>query len=117
MSQSPPDSNLPSHQAVAAAIDAVEAEMKQVGVWEIEEPTPGALAAGGAFGTKSMAFEQWLRWIFVPRVRQILDEHGPFPPKSQVSQQAYREWRMWSEVPEMDPLLERLREFDALFNG
>ena len=96
--QSPPPPG-PSYEAVEAAIDEVEAEMKRIGLWDIVEPTPQAIANGGAFGGQTMAFEQWLRWVFVPRVRQILAEKGQFPPSSQVSDQAFREWRMWGDAP------------------
>jgi uncharacterized protein YqcC (DUF446 family) len=108
---------MPTHQQVEEKLNAVEAEMKRVGLWEIEKPTPDKFEDMGAFGTKTMAFEQWLRWVFIERVRGILDERGEFPRGSQVSQQAHREWQMWGSADEFVPLIERLREFDALFGG
>jgi uncharacterized protein YqcC (DUF446 family) len=63
-----------------------------------------------------LALEQWLQFVFVPRVRDIIATKGKFPTQSQVSQQAYREWKMWGSGEEKDQLLERLREFDALFS-
>jgi uncharacterized protein YqcC (DUF446 family) len=107
---------MPTHQAVEQKLGEIEAEMKRVGLWEIEKPAPEKFEDMDAFGTKTMAFEQWLRWVFVPRVREILDDKGEFPRGSQVSQQAFREWKVWGSADEFDPLLERLREFDALFN-
>jgi uncharacterized protein YqcC (DUF446 family) len=53
--------------------------------------------------------------VFVPRVNEIVAARGKFPSKSQVWDQAYREWRMWGDAPDVDRLLELLREFDGLF--
>ena len=106
----------PNPESVRAAIDAVEVELRRLNHWDVAAPTPEALAQAGAFGQPSLAFEQWLVHIFVPRVRSILEAGGPFPPGSQVGDQAFREWRMWGDVPDVDELIARLRAFDALFN-
>jgi len=106
---------MPTHQAVEEKLDAIESEMKRVGLWEIEKPAPEMFVDMGAFGTRTMAFEQWLRWVFIDRVRATIDEKGAFPAGSEVAQQAFREWQMWGSADEYDALLERLREFDALF--
>lgn len=106
----------PSPDTVRAAIDAVEEELRRTKIWDVAAPTAEALAQAGAFGQPSLAFEQWLVHIFVPRVRSILETGGPFPPNSQVGDQAYREWKMWGDVPDVDELITRLRTFDALFH-
>lgn len=62
-----------------------------------------------------MAFEQWLRFVFVPRVESLLTSDGPWPRESHVAARAYREWKMHGDVPEVDRLLDHLRAFDALF--
>ena len=106
----------PTVEAVAAAADAVEAELRRTKIWEIEAPTAEALAGAGAFGQPTLAFEQWLVHIFVPRVRIMIAQGGPFPPQSHVADQAFREWKMWGDVPDVEELIERLRAFDRLFN-
>ncbi len=97
------------------ALDDVVDEMKRVGLWEVATPTAEQLASMGAFGTASMAFEQWLRWVFVPRVLECLRTGGPWPTGSAVAVQATREWAMWGDEPRFARLTEYLRAFDALF--
>ncbi len=100
-------------RGIRRLIDAIEAEMRRSGMWDAPQPeTPEGV---GAFGGDSMAFEQWLRWVFVPRVRELLESGGPWPASSMVGDKAYREWRMWGDAPNVDRLIELLREFDALF--
>ena len=102
------------HQVVEEKINAVEAEMKKVGMW-MDQP-PENMEVTGAFGSGTMAFEQWLQFIFIPRVRSIIAEKGEFPNRSQVSQKAFREWKQWGNEDQYDPLIEKLQEFDGLFN-
>jgi uncharacterized protein YqcC (DUF446 family) len=65
-----------------------------------------------AFAMDTMAFSQWLQFIFVPRVKEIIAESGQFPAQSMVGAQAVREF---DTQPNAGRLVELLSEFDALF--
>jgi uncharacterized protein YqcC (DUF446 family) len=106
----------PEHGLVKSKIDEVESEMRRIGMWQGQPPAPERLVVTQAFGGDKLSFEQWLQFILIPRVREIIAEGGGFPRGSQVSDQAFREWRMWGDMPDVDRLLQLLREFDALFN-
>lgn len=101
--------------AVAAAISAIEDEMRRLRFWEIQRPTDEQIANGGAFGTESMAFVQWLRWVFVPRVHELLDSGAALPPSSSVGAQAAREWGFSPDAADTSTLERLLTEFDCLF--
>lgn len=99
---------------VEALIDAIEDEMVASGLWNVPEPPKEAFDNMGAFGMDTMAFAQWLRYVFVPTVRQRLAEGGPWPSQSMVGAQAVREF---DGFPEAAGLCGRLSEFDALFSS
>ena len=105
----------PSYDIVDQKILQIEAEMRRIGMWQAQPPPAEALVITQAFGGDKLAFEQWLQFVFIPRVRQIIAQRGQFPASSQVSQQAYREWKMWGDARNVDDLLKLLREFDAMF--
>jgi uncharacterized protein YqcC (DUF446 family) len=105
----------PAHAVVQAKIDQIKSEMQRIGMWQEQPPAAEQLEVTQAFGGDKVSFEQWLQFVFISRVREIIDEKGRFPSGSQVSTKAYREWRMFGEAPDVDQLLELLREFDALF--
>ena len=105
----------PSHQLVEVRIREIEAEMRRIGMWQEEPLTGDQLEVKAAFGADRMTFEQWLQFVFIPRVREIVEAGGTFPSGSEVAAQAYREWKMWGDRNEVDGLLALLREFDALF--
>jgi uncharacterized protein YqcC (DUF446 family) len=106
----------PDTGAVAIALDAVEAEMKAVGLWEAAQPSEAELAAAGAFGSPTMSFGQWLRWVFVPAVRAAVAGERPLPAASNVAAQAVREWGWGPDPAPTDPVIERLMAFDRLFD-
>jgi uncharacterized protein YqcC (DUF446 family) len=100
------------YEEASQKIDAIEGELKRLGRWEQTAPPPEAFEHMGAFGSHTMAFEQWLEFVLIPRVRAIITAQGSFPSSSQVSVYAIREW---DGVPDVDRLLTLLREFDDLF--
>ena len=100
---------------VAAKLDAVEAEMKRIGMWQTEPLPPDAMDFEQAFGADKLSFQQWLQFVFIPNVRDLIATKGKFPRSSQVADQAFREWDMWGGAENVDALIQHLRDFDALF--
>jgi len=103
---------LAAPQAVTAAIDRVEAELKRMGWWRNEPLPPEMYQFTQAFAMDTMPFSCWLQFILIPRVRGIIEARGEFPSTSMVAAQAVREF---DGVPEADNLLSALSDFDALF--
>lgn len=101
-------------ERAAVAADAIEQEMRRAGMWHSDPPSDEAYNFTMAFAMDTMAFGQWLQFIFLPRVRTIIDEGAAFPSSSSVATQAVREF---DGVPEASRLIELLAAFDALFNG
>lgn len=99
---------------VRARLDAVVAAMRSNGVWDVERPADDAFVDMGAFGTRTMAFEQWLRWVFVPNVEALIASDGPWPDGSSVAAQAARE-HGWGGGDAVGALVEPLAQFDRLF--
>jgi len=102
---------VPDPCAVEAKLAQIEAEMRRTGLWDMPAPDAGALAFRQAFASDTMIFEQWLRWVFVVRVRERLAD-GALPPSSFVGAQAAREL---DGRREHGRLVELLADFDALF--
>ena len=103
---------MPTHEKVAAAADAIETEMKRIGAWDVPAPTAERMKFKAGFGSDTMAFEQWLKHVFLPRVRDLVRSRGEFPTTSMVGTQAIREFDGRDEAADLVSLL---CEFDALF--
>ncbi|HUJ25765.1 MAG TPA: YqcC family protein [Myxococcales bacterium] len=104
----------PSHEAVAAQLALIEAELHRAGLWQ-EAPLPDeAFDFSRAFGADTMSYAQWLQFVFVPRVRELVEARGEFPASSSVGAQAVREFDGFAEA---DALVQLLSDFDALFDA
>jgi uncharacterized protein YqcC (DUF446 family) len=73
--------------------------MKAAGLWSTDALAEEKMQFHGPFGIGCMSFEEWLQFIFIQRVRTIIDTIGVFPQSSGVYMQAYREWVMYGPAP------------------
>ena len=101
-------------KVVKAKIEQIENEMKRAGFWQSEPLAAEQYDFRAAFAMDTMAFSQWLQFIFIPRVKEIIETKGDFPDESQVAAQAVREF---DGVNEASTLVTLLGEFDELFNS
>ena len=98
---------------VAHAIDEIEAEIKRIGYWSAEPLPEAAYQFKAAFAMDTMAFVQWLQFIFITRVRDIIAKREAFPSQSMVGVQAMREFDGDEKASKLVSLLCR---FDELFS-
>ena len=101
----------PNPENVLAQLDRIESEMKRIGMWQNEPLEPDQYDFRAAFASDTMAFSQWLQFIFIPSVRIAADENR-FPASSNVATQAIREF---DGVDAASSLIGILSAFDALF--
>jgi len=102
----------PSREKVQLATDAIEAEMRRIGLWQ-EAPLPEqAYRFTQAFAGDTMSCEQWLQFIFLPRVREIAQSHGRFPSHSEVAVYAMRNFDGMDNTSHLQDLLSG---FDEMF--
>jgi uncharacterized protein YqcC (DUF446 family) len=87
--------------------------MKRIGYWQDTPLNPEKYDFRAAFAGDTMAFPQWLQFIFIPNVRGIINSRGTFPAASQVGAYAVREFDTYGE--EASHLTTLLSEFDRLF--
>jgi uncharacterized protein YqcC (DUF446 family) len=91
----------------------IEVEMKRIGYWQ-DEPLPDeAYDFQQAFAMDTMTFPEWLQFILIPRVHQILEQQGSFPTSSMVGVKAIREFDGDENAAQLVSLLGK---FDRLFN-
>lgn len=96
---------------MAAQLGAIEAELRRLGMWSAEPPAPSAFESQVAFFGDTMAFEQWLQFVLLPRVQAVLGGDGTFPTRSMVGAYAVREL---DGHPDAGHLVDLLVAFDGL---
>jgi uncharacterized protein YqcC (DUF446 family) len=98
-------------ERVQAKIAEIEQEMKRIGYWQSEPLRPEQYEFRSAFAMDTMAFSQWLQFIFIPRVKNMVETGEKFPPDSQNGAQAVREFDGDDRAQE---LVDLLSEFDEI---
>ncbi|WP_236234312.1 YqcC family protein [Pseudomonas tohonis] len=97
---------------VADQLLLIERELRVLGWWAEVPPSEEALSSQEPFCVDTLAFEQWLQWIFLPRMKLILESGHDLPQASGIrpmAEMAYRE-----RPVEVRSLLDALGEFDRL---
>lgn len=72
----------------AEALLDIEAALRQLGLWAAEPPPPDALRSEQPFAVDTLRFEQWLQFIFIPRIRFLIDNDQPLPGRCGIAPMA-----------------------------
>lgn len=115
-------------QAIQEKIDAIEKEMKHIGLWRSEPLPESAYDIKEAFGADTMSLAQWIEFILIPRVQEMIRTNGPWPETSEVGTYAAQQYLFFRPVGDPQTLVSQgstdqkeihlvtlLQEFDSLF--
>ncbi|WP_226648471.1 YqcC family protein [Microbulbifer variabilis] len=64
---------------VADQLLQLEAELRRMALWQEEIPTAEALASTEPFCVDTLTLPQWLQFIFLPRMHQLIEGEMPLP--------------------------------------
>ena len=72
------------HIALGRALEQLETVMEQEGVWPKKMPAEqdlnNAMESAVPFAVDFLAFESWLAFIFIPKMRILSKQETPLPP-------------------------------------
>ena len=97
---------------IADILLEVEANLRTSGKWDKIQPSDHALTSSQPFCIDTLKFEQWLQWIFLPRMKLILEQQKPLPAKSGIYE--YAEDSLCKKDPCTPNLLILIKRFDDL---
>ncbi|MFK3794265.1 YqcC family protein [Pseudomonas piscis] len=99
---------------IAEQLLLIERELRLQGLWADESPSAEALASTQPFAVDTLEFEQWLQWIFLPRMKMILEQDLPLPNASGIQEMAEMVFSSRSMQGRDLQLQVLLKEFDQL---
>ncbi len=97
---------------IADVLLEVEATLRISGKWDEDSPDSNALASKQPFCVDTLEFEQWLQWIFLPRMKTTLEETKPHPTTSGIF--VYAHECLHKNDPSTGSLLKLIKTFDEL---
>ena len=101
---------------IAQQLLLIERELRVLGLWSVDSPAPEALASVEPFCVDTLRFEQWLQWIFLPRMKQLLEAGAALPSVSGIQPMAEQVYGGGQAVKARG-LIRLLGEFDRLLVG
>lgn len=90
----------------------IERELRVAGLWADVAPSAQALASSAPFCVDTLPFEQWLQWVLLPRMKQIVEQEWPLPTVSGLGPMAEV---AYAGRP-LAGLIEALERFDQLLS-
>ncbi|MEN8106757.1 MAG: YqcC family protein [Pseudomonadota bacterium] len=97
---------------IADVLLEVEANLRTSGKWDEYQPPESTLVSAQPFCIDTLRFEQWLQWIFLPRMKNILEHSLPLPEKSGIF--PYAQDYLHTHEPPARKLLTLIKRFDDL---
>ena len=65
--------------AIAAQLIDLEAALRQLDLWSDTPPSQEAMSSEQPFAMDSLEFEEWLQFIFLPTLYEVLASGGALP--------------------------------------
>lgn len=101
--------------AVADQLLLIERELRLLGWWSSVPPSAQALSSEQPFCVDTLELHQWLQWIFLPRMKILVESGRPLPAVSSITEMA--EVVYAERLGEVRTLLVALTEFDRLITA
>ncbi|SDJ84264.1 YqcC family protein [Microbulbifer yueqingensis] len=98
------------HIEIAEQLLQLEAELRRMSLWQAESPAPEALASREPFCVDTLTLPQWLQFIFIPRMAQLVEAGGPLPRECGIAPIAEEFFR---ERDDGRQLIALLRDIDS----
>lgn len=98
---------------VGERLHTLEMLLREAGFWQETAPDSQALASEQPFCLDTLQPLEWLQWVLLPRMQQLLDSEQPLPQNFALA--PYYEMALDAAHPLRDSLLAELQLLDALF--
>ncbi|OBT09155.1 hypothetical protein A9267_09110 [Shewanella sp. UCD-FRSSP16_17] len=95
-------------------LESLEQQLKINHLWSIQSPSDAELASVAPFACDTLRFEQWLQFIFIPKMSMLIRTQSPLPSKISLAPMAEHVWGNRAELAELTKLLAVL---DNLLTG
>ena len=97
---------------IAAQLIELEAGLRQLDLWSDEVRSPESLLSDQPFAVDVLEMEQWLQYVFLPTLYDLLKHDAPMPEQCAVAPMA--EETLGKKTIPCKALIATLRDLDRL---
>lgn len=98
-------------QQILSLLMEVEREMRALELWSETMPSAEALMSQQPFCVDTLEFHQWVQWLLLPRMEQIVVEQMPLPTSCDIAPMAEEAFKLLDV--ETDQLLQLIADLDV----
>ena len=80
-------------EELSLLLQTLESELRGQGRWDDQPPSPVALRSTEPFAVDTLDFDQWLQWILLPKMYQLLLKQLPLPSTCAIQPMAEEVYR------------------------
>ncbi len=84
--------------------------MRALELWSRQRPSASALASTEPFCVDTLCLSDWIQWILIPRMHELLDREQPLPGQCNVHAVAEESFR--DTQADTRQLLQLIQDFD-----
>jgi|SRR5690554_597413 len=77
----------PTSKLLSKLLLLLESRLKQIDAWQVAQPEASAFNSNTPFCVDTMSLEQWLRYLFIPRMRALVDAGNGLPTSCAITEQ------------------------------
>ncbi|KZN50211.1 YqcC family protein [Pseudoalteromonas luteoviolacea] len=101
-------------QQVLQQLAELENQLQQAKLWQAEPVKAQALASTQPFCCDTLRFEQWLQFVFIPKIQQMIHEGQPLPTNIAIAPMAEV---AFSGHPQQQAIFSMLSEIDTAISS
>ncbi|MGE4415728.1 MAG: YqcC family protein [Marinobacterium sp.] len=102
-------------EQVTALLLKIRTEMEALELWQSSPPSAQALASTQPFCIDTLHFTEWLQWLLIPRLQEMIRQELPLPQSSQIQPMAEEVFKQMQA--DTDALLALINRLDETLSG
>jgi len=81
----------------ADLLEDLSKELQRLNLWQKQKPSTLELSSSAPFCCDTLSFEQWLQFIFIEKIRQMINQGQTLPTKISLTPMAEESFKHLSE--------------------
>ncbi|WP_076408144.1 YqcC family protein [Shewanella sp. UCD-KL12] len=99
------------YEATSHMLYKIENELKNHALWSDQAPSIEAMADTSPFSVETMPFENWVQFIFLPKMRSLINAKRELPSSIAIAPMASHLWNHKAELQTLITVFEELDKF------
>jgi uncharacterized protein YqcC (DUF446 family) len=103
------------NQYTAVLLEELTLTLQSLNLWQAEAPSRQALSSSSPFCCDTLDFEQWLQYVFIVKIKQMIDQGQTLPNKIALTPMGEESFKHLST--QARPLITILNKIDKTLTG